>query len=49
MTLDLQGMQEDLRAAGTELVAISVDDAARTESARQELGLKFPLLCDTGR
>jgi peroxiredoxin len=40
---------KDFRAAGAELVAISVDDAARTEPARQELGVKFPLLCDTRR
>ncbi len=40
---------EDFRTAGAELVAISVDDAARAESVRQELGLKFPLLCDTRR
>ena len=40
---------EDLRAAGAELVAISVDDAARTEPVRQEVGIKFPLLCDTSR
>jgi peroxiredoxin len=40
---------EDFRAAGAQLVAISVDDAARTETVRQELGVKFPLLCDTSR
>jgi thioredoxin-dependent peroxiredoxin len=40
---------EDLRAAGAQLVAISVDDAARAETVRQELGVKFPLLCDTSR
>ncbi len=40
---------EDFRAAGAELVAISVDDAARAEPCRQELGLKFPLLCDPRR
>ena len=40
---------EDFRAAGAELVAISVDDAARAEPVRDELGIKFPLLCDTGR
>jgi peroxiredoxin len=40
---------EDFRAAGAELVAISVDDAARAEPVRQELGIKFPLLCDTSR
>ena len=40
---------EDFRAAGADLVAISVDDAARAEPVRQELGIKFPLLCDTRR
>ena len=40
---------EELRAAGADLVAISVDDAARAEPVRQELGIKFPLLCDTRR
>jgi peroxiredoxin len=40
---------DDFRAAGAQLVAISVDDAARTETVRQELGVKFPLLCDTSR
>ena len=40
---------EDFRVAGAQLVAISVDDAARTETVRQELGIKFPLLCDTSR
>ena len=40
---------EDFRASGAELVAISVDDAKRAESARQELGVKFPFLCDTKR
>ena len=40
---------EDLRAVGAELVAISVDDAARAEPVRQELGIKFPLLCDSSR
>jgi peroxiredoxin len=40
---------DDFRAAGAELVAISVDDAARSEPLRQEFGVKFPLLCDTSR
>jgi peroxiredoxin len=40
---------EDFRAAGAELVAISVDDASRAEPVRDELGIKFPLLCDTRR
>jgi peroxiredoxin len=40
---------EDFRAVGAELVAISVDDAARTAPLHEELGIKFPLLCDTRR
>ena len=40
---------EDFRAAGAKLVAISVDDTTRAEPVRQELGIKFPLLCDTSR
>jgi len=40
---------EDFRAAGAALVAILVDDAARAEPVREELGIKFPLLCDTRR
>jgi peroxiredoxin len=40
---------KDFREAGAELVAISVDDAKRADSARQELGIKFPFLCDTSR
>jgi len=40
---------EDFRAAGAELAAISVDDAARAEPCRRQLGLKFPLLCDPRR
>ena len=40
---------DEFRAAGSELVAISVDDAARAEPVRQELGIQFPLLCDTRR
>ena len=40
---------EEFRAAGAQLIAISVDDAARAEPVRQELGIKFPLLCDTSR
>jgi peroxiredoxin Q/BCP len=46
---DYSGHFDDFRAAGAGLAAISADDAARTEPIRQELGLKFPLLCDTGR
>ena len=41
--------QDEFRQAGASLVAISVDDAARAEPVRRELGIDFPLLCDTGR
>ncbi len=46
---DYSEHQDEFRAAGAELVAISVDDAARAEPCRQDLGIKFPLLCDTSR
>jgi peroxiredoxin len=46
---DYSEHRDNFRAAGAELVAISVDDAARAEPVRQELGIEFPLLCDTGR
>ena len=46
---DYSEQLEDFRAAGAELVAISVDDTTRAEPVRQELGIKFPLLCDTSR
>lgn len=36
-------------ATGAKLVAISVDDQARSEPCARELGLKFPLLSDTRR
>ena len=40
---------DEFRAAGAELIAVSVDDAARAETLREEFGIKFPLLCDTSR
>jgi len=46
---DYSAHLDDFRATGAELVAISVDDAARAEPVRQELGIRFPLLCDTRR
>ncbi len=46
---DYSEQLDEFRAAGAELVAISVDDSARAEPVRQELGIKFPLLCDTRR
>ena len=46
---DYSARLDDFRAAGADLAAISVDDAARAEPVRSELGIKFPLLCDTRR
>jgi peroxiredoxin len=46
---DYSARLDDFRAAGADLAAISVDDAARAEPVRGELGIKFPLLCDTRR
>ena len=40
---------EDLRAAGAAVIAISVDDAARSEALRREMKLPFSILCDTRR
>jgi peroxiredoxin len=39
----------EIRAAGADLVALSVDDPTRSEAVRRDLRLSFPLLCDTGR
>ncbi len=38
-----------IRAAGAELVAISVDAPAQSARLRRQLGLPFTLLCDTDR
>lgn len=46
---DYSARLDDFRAAGAELAAVSVDNAARTEPCRIELGIRFPLLCDTRR
>ena len=46
---DYSARLEDFRRAGAGLAAISVDDAARAEPVRAELGIEFPLLCDTRR
>jgi peroxiredoxin len=39
----------DLRDAGAEIVALSVDDRARSEAIARELKLPFPILCDPRR
>jgi len=38
-----------LKAAGVEVTALSVDDAIRSSALRRDLGLPFPILCDTRR
>jgi peroxiredoxin len=39
----------EIRSAGADLIALSVDAAARSEAVRRQLGLSFPILCDTRR
>jgi peroxiredoxin len=46
---EYSGRADDLRAAGAELVAVSVDNTERSEPLRSEMRLKFPLLCDPKR
>ncbi len=38
-----------IRSAGADVVALSVDSAERSEALRRQLGLAFPVLCDTER
>ena len=38
-----------IRAAGADVVALSVDSKERSEALRRELGLPFTILCDPGR
>jgi peroxiredoxin len=40
---------DKFRAAGAGLVAISVDDASRSEPLRREMKIQFPILCDAQR
>ena len=42
-------MAGDFQTAGYELVAVAVDDPARSEPVRQRLRLSFPILCDQPR
>lgn len=46
---DYRDHYAEIRSAGADLVAVSVDPPAKSESLRRELGLPFPILCDTGR
>jgi peroxiredoxin len=38
-----------IRSAGADVVALSVDAPAESEALRAQLGLEFPVLCDTER
>jgi peroxiredoxin len=40
---------EEIRSAGADVMAISVDPPAKSEALRRELRLPFPILCDTER
>lgn len=40
---------EEIRRAGASVAAIAVDPPGRSEAVRRELGLPFPILCDTQR
>jgi peroxiredoxin len=46
---EYRGRYEQIRAAGGDLVAVSVDEPKRSEALRRKLGLPFPILCDTRR
>ncbi len=49
---ELQGLQsriKEIRTAGAELVALSVDDVARNRRVVEKLGLDFPVLSDSDR
>jgi peroxiredoxin len=49
---ELQGLQSrihDIRSAGAELVAISVDPVDRNREVVARLGLDYPVLSDVGR
>ncbi len=44
---DFRNHYEEIRAAGADLVAISVDTPEASEALRRQEGLPFALLCDT--
>ncbi len=46
---DYSAVADQFRSAGAEVAALSVDNEERSEALRQQLALKFPLLCDPGR
>jgi peroxiredoxin len=46
---DYRDHYEAIRAAGAELVAVSVDSPAQSERLRRDLALPFPILSDAAR
>lgn len=46
---DYRDGYDEIRAAGANLVAISVDPPDKSEAVRRELQLPFSILCDTSR
>jgi peroxiredoxin len=46
---DYREHYSEIRATGAGITAISVDPPEKSEAVRQELGLAFPILCDTER
>jgi peroxiredoxin len=46
---DYRDHYQELRAAGANMVATSVDPPEKSEQLRRDLGLPFSILCDTER
>jgi len=46
---DYRDHYEEIRAAGAEVAAVSVDPPEKSDALRRELRLPFPILCDTER
>ena len=46
---DYREHYDEIRASGADVVAASVDPAAKSEAVRRELHLPFLILCDTSR
>jgi peroxiredoxin len=46
---DYRDHYAEIRAAGADVAAVSVDPPAKSEALRRELRLPFPILCDTQR
>jgi peroxiredoxin len=46
---DYRDHYNEIRKAGSRLVAVAVDSPNKSEALRQQLSLQFPILCDTER